>query len=57
MFDCSKYTSIPYMAYLSKMCISTKKMVTGLAHKKSLKRVTNKQQTNIPNMGYLSTQI
>ena len=36
-----KYTSIPYMTYLSKMCVSTKKMVAGLANKKCLK----KQQT------------
>ena len=29
----SKYASVPYMTYLSKICVSTKKMVAGLAHK------------------------
>ena len=33
----SKYATIPYMTYLSKMCVSTKKMVTGVAHKNILK--------------------
>ena len=39
----SKYASKPYMTYLSKTCVSTKKMVAGLAHKKKIK----KQHVNI----------
>ena len=30
----SKYASIHYMTYLSKTCVSTKKMLAELAHKK-----------------------
>ena len=48
----SKYASMPYMTYLSKTCVSTKKMVAGTAHKKYLKKqqikkcIYKKQQTN-----------
>ena len=58
----SKYTSIPDMTYVSKACVSSKKMFAGLAHKKYLKRTSNgknttKKQTCLPNMAFLSNQI
>ena len=61
----SKYASKPYMTYLSKTCVSTKKMVARLANKKYLKKqqivkkkmYKQKQQTYLPNTAYLSNQI
>ena len=44
---CSKNTSIPYMTYLSKSCVSTKKMLTKLAHKKYLKKATNSKKKEL----------
>ena len=56
---------MPYMTYLSKMRVITKKMVAGLAYKKYLKKQQimiikkklYKQQTYLPNTAYLSNQV
>ena len=51
------------MTYLLKTCVSTKRMVAGLAHKKYLKKATNnkkklyRQKTNILNLIRLTCQI
>ena len=50
------------MPYLSKTCVSTKKILAGLAHKKYLKKlqivkrncINKKQQTYVPSTAYLS---
>ena len=45
----SKYVSISYLTELLKMCISTKEMVSGIAHKKQTKKnITNNKQTCLP---------
>ena len=56
----SKYASIPYMTYLSKTCVSTKKMVAGTAHKKYFKKqqiknvyTKNNKQTYLPKTAYI----
>ena len=57
-----------YMPYLLNLCVSTKKMVAGQAHKKNLKKtpkmkiiqikiIIKNNQANLPNTAYLSNQI
>ena len=64
-FACAPNTPL-YLIWLTyqKTCVSTKKMVSALAHKKSFKKqhivkkmYKQKKQTYLPNTAYISNQI